>query len=88
MNISICLFGAYLILVIILRTVFKTVCFFKKSCKWKKCPFRSTPYDLGISMCTCEKCVFPFDEKEEKEFDETIERLENLIAELRNHGKD
>lgn len=88
MDILSCLFLVYIILVLVLLTAFKIVCFFKKSCTWKSCPFRDTPYNNSISMCSCEKCPYPLDEEEEKEFDEEIDRLESLISDLRKANKD
>lgn len=56
-------------------------CIFKKSCKWKGCPFRCK--DQGITqMRICEKCPYPFDDAEAAEINETADRMEKLIETL------
>lgn len=56
-------------------------CTFKKSCKWKGCPFRCK--DQGITqMRICEKCPYPFDDAEAAEINETADKMEKLIETL------
>lgn len=68
--------------------LFRTFCLFKKKCSWKKCPFRdkTLSYDFyfggNLLDADCHKCPYPFDEQEEKELQETIRKLEEMIEQL------
>ena len=68
--------------------LFRIFCLFKKKCSWKKCPFRAkTPppaFHFGGDLldADCYKCPYPFDEEEEKELDETIRELTEMIEQL------
>lgn len=65
----------------VLYVPFVLSCIFKKSCKWKSCPFRCK--DQGITqMRICEKCPYPFDDAEAAEIHDTADRLEKLIDTL------
>lgn len=62
-------------------------CLFKKTCKWKMCPFRSkNDRDLNIFKCT--KCHYPFDDEEEAEMEKMCDRLEELIKQLSHENGD
>jgi len=58
---------------------FRIVCFFKRTCKWKKCPFRRVGYLGDGNMGGCSKCPFPYDDKEKEKVRAEIEKLKTLI---------
>ncbi|MBD5508528.1 MAG: hypothetical protein HDR05_10930 [Lachnospiraceae bacterium] len=68
--------------------LFRVFCLFKKKCSWKKCPFRAKapspafPFGGNLLDVECHKCPYPFDEEEEKELDETIRELTEMIEQL------
>lgn len=62
-------------------------CIFKKSCKWKGCPFRCREQG-ETQMRICTKCPFPFDDAEEKELNDTLDRIEKLIDTLAQENKE
>lgn len=58
--------------------VFRIVCFFKKTCKWKSCPFRHT--DIFYSDTACRKCPYPYDQKEK---DAIVKEIEDMVIRLK-----
>ena len=62
---------------IFIDSLFILSCIFKKTCKWKKCPFRSKNYGT-MDVWNCTKCPYPFDAEEEEE----LERIDKLITQL------
>ena len=56
-------------------------CIFKKTCKWKKCPFRSKHYGT-MDVWDCTKCPYPFDAEEEAELERICDQLEDLIEQI------
>lgn len=68
--------------------LFRACCLFKKKCSWKNCPFRaktlSPDFHFGGDLldADCHKCPYPFDEEEEKELNETIRELTEMIEHL------
>jgi len=54
------------ILGIVLYVVFIVICLFKKTCRWKKCPFRSKIILDDLKMSGCTKCLYPYDKEEEE----------------------
>lgn len=65
----------------VLYVPFVLSCIFKKSCKWKSCPFRCKGQGV-TQMRICTKCPYPFDDTEAAEINETADRLEKLIETL------
>ncbi len=67
--------------------MFVISCLFKKTCSWKKCPFRETTLNrqtdiIGTPAVTCRKCPYPYDEQEENELKEKISEIQKLIDSL------
>lgn len=73
-----------LLLVIIPCVVYnlwRFVCLFRHSCKFKKCPMRATESfsRLEIEPCGCKKCPYPLDEQEAREREEDLQKLKEMI---------
>lgn len=73
-----------LLLVIIPCVIFNAwrfVCLFRRSCKFKKCPMRATETIscLEIEPHGCKKCPYPLDEQEEREREEDLRELKEMV---------
>jgi len=76
-------FAILQILQIIIYVSFRFVCSFRKSCKWKKCPFRNKciPTDvLNFGDDFCVKCPYPFDEEERQQMLQEIKYYKSIIG--------
>ncbi len=83
-------FLAVIALELIIWIPFKMTCFFKKTCKRKKCPFRDTSAfrnELSFFSGKCKKCPYPYDEEEKRILNETADRLDLLIEQLKEQNK-
>lgn len=58
--------------------IFSIVCFFRKSCKWKMCPFRCRRIGEDLNLGGCKKCPYPYDEKERAAIKNALKILDKL----------
>lgn len=74
---------------IIVVVIWRITCFFKKSCKWKKCPYRHE-YHLSRHFGWLEKGCdkFPPTQEEIDENERMLDQLEQLIEQLKEENKD
>lgn len=68
--------------------IWRITCFFKKSCTWKKCPYRQE-YHLSRHIGWLEKgCKkFPPTEEELEEEERELDKLNELIEQLREENR-
>lgn len=67
--------------------IWRITCFFKKSCKWKKCPYRNSEHlsrQLGWIETGCSK--FPPTQEELDEEEKMLDKLEELIEHLKQEN--
>ena len=68
--------------------LWRITCFFKKSCKWKKCPYRQEyhfSWRTGWLEMGCKK--FPPTQEEIDEEDRMLDQLEMLIKQHSENNK-
>lgn len=77
-----------LILNALIVIIWRITCFFKKSCKWKKCPYRHEYHlssHIGWEEIGCKK--FPPTEEELEEEEKMLDKLEELIEQLKEENQ-